>query len=475
MPSPNKDWGYDVADFTGVHPELGTMEDLEELISVAGERGIRILLDLVPNHTSDQHPWFQDALSGPGAEHRDWYVWADPGPDGGPPNNWLSVFRGEPAWELDEASGQYYLHNFLSHQPDLNWWNDDVRAAFDDILRFWFDKGVAGFRIDVAHSIIKDRELRDNPPTDDMDHAEVRRLGQKQLYNMNRPEGHDVIKRWRDICESYDPARILVGETYVLELEQLAAFYGGGGDELNLAFNFPFVFSDFTAEQMSKVVDDTNAAIPSDAWPVWMGSNHDVGRFPTRWCGDDERKARLALMLLLTLRGTAFLYYGDEVGARSVELPRDQLKDPVGIRHYPEDKGRDHCRTPMRWDGSATGGFSDSGDPWLPLGDDTARNVEAQRAEPSSVLNLTRALIQLRRERPELSSADHETEGQDDGLWAYRRGGLRVVLNMSDRRREIETAGRVLLSTDRAGEGETLQPGAVIEPWSGLIVEPAGS
>src|SRR5438477_3307687 len=245
--SPNEDWGYDVADYCDVDLALGTLADADELIAEAAARNIRVVLDLVPNHTSDRHPWFVDARASRTAKHRDWYVWADPKPDGSPPNNWNMAFDPRlPAWTLDEPSGQYYLNQFLPSQPDLNWWNEDVRDAFDGILRFWFDRGVAGFRIDVAHSIIKDRELRDNPRSTDDDHWWVRLRGQRSVYNACRPEVHDVLKRWRSLAETYTPARVLIGETYVFEPESLASFYGEG-DELNLAFNFTLLHARFEA------------------------------------------------------------------------------------------------------------------------------------------------------------------------------------------------------------------------------------
>ena len=239
-PSPNADWGYDVADYCAVHPDYGTLEDLDALIAEAGRLGIRILLDLVPNHTSDKHAWFEDARSSAASAHRAFYVWADPGPDGGPPNNWVSTFGG-PGWTLDEDSGQYFLHNFLPEQPDLNWWSDEVRDAFDGILRFWWDRGVAGFRIDVCNMIIKDAQLRDNPPATEDDPFVMQMFGQRPLYNSNQPEVHDVLRRWRAIAESYDPPRVLLGETNVEQLDILASFYGTGADELHLAFNFPFI------------------------------------------------------------------------------------------------------------------------------------------------------------------------------------------------------------------------------------------
>ena len=233
-------------------------------------------MDLVPNHTSEAHPWFVDSRSSRSSPLRDWYVWADPKSDGTAPNNWVSSFGGA-AWTLDAVTGQYYLHNHLREQPDLNWWNEEVRSAFDEILRFWFDRGVAGFRIDVCNIIVKDAQLRDNPPATDEDDFEAQLFGQRPVYSGNRPEVHDVLRRWRRIAESYDPHRILIGETPV-KVEAMAAFYGNGEDELNLAFNFPFITAPLEAAAMRGIVENTEARLPPDAWPAWTGSNHDMSR-----------------------------------------------------------------------------------------------------------------------------------------------------------------------------------------------------
>ncbi|HEV8686126.1 MAG TPA: alpha-amylase family glycosyl hydrolase, partial [Gaiellaceae bacterium] len=247
-PSPNEDWGYDVADFLGVHPDFGRLDDLDTLVAEARGRGIRILLDLVPNHTSSAHPWFRDPSK------RDWYVWADR------PNNWRSTFGGS-AWSYDREVGEYYLHNFLPEQPDLNWWNDDVRDAFDEILRFWFDRGIAGFRIDVAHALVKDRGLRDNPR---LTSGDIRR---ERTYNMNRPEVHEVYKRWRKLADEYDEPRIFVGETWVSDIDELARYYGAD-DQLHMAMNFPFVLAPFRAPALRGVVEWAERAYPPEAWPV---------------------------------------------------------------------------------------------------------------------------------------------------------------------------------------------------------------
>ncbi len=476
MPSPNADWGYDVADFTAVHPDLGTLEDLEALIEEAGRRGIRVLLDLVPNHTSDRHAWFQDALRGRDAAHRDFYVWADPKPDGSPPNNWQSSFGG-PAWALDEPSGQYYLHNFLPTQPDLNWWSEEVRDAFDDILRFWFACGIAGFRIDVTHGIVKDRELRDDPAATPEDHPLVQKRGFKQKFSMNRPEVHDVLRRWRGVADAEDPPRILVGETYVLDLDQLMPFYGEGEDELNLAFNFLFVHSELDAGAMRAIVEGIEAKLPPDSWPVWTGSNHDAGRLATRWAGGSDAKARVALMMLLTLRGTPFLYYGDEIALPDTPLELEHALDPVARRTGDPERNRDPCRTPMHWSAQDGGGFTRAGArPWLPLGDLQAHNVAAQREDLRSPLHLVRDLIALRRSRPELRGGAYSGLPAPEGAWAWRRGeALAVALNLCGSEVTVDgVEGVVAIATDRGRDGEAVQGELVLGPWRGAVIELRG-
>jgi alpha-glucosidase len=473
MPSPNDDWGYDVADYCAVHEELGTMEDLEELIEAAGRRGIRVLLDLVPNHTSDRHAWFRDALTGRDASHRDYYVWADPKPDGSPPNNWVSSFGGS-AWTLDEASGQYYLHNFLPTQPDLNWWSDAVRDEFDEILRFWFERGIAGFRIDVTHGIVKDRDLRDDPVATADDHPLIQQRGNRQVFSMNRPEVHDVLRRWRSLADAEDPRRILVGETYVLDLDQLMPYYGEGEDELNLAFNFLFVHAELEAEELRKVIEGAESKLPATSWPVWTGSNHDAGRLATRWADGDQARSRLALMMLITLRGTPVLYYGDEIGLPDVPLNPEDALDPVPSRTGQPERNRDPCRTPMQWTAEEGAGFTDPGvEPWLAIGDAAACNVAAQREDPASTLQLVRDLIALRHEREGLRSGAYTSLPAPDGVWAWRRGkGLAVALNLTGAETTVERLeGRIVLATTRARDGETVGGALTLGPWQGAIVE----
>jgi alpha-glucosidase len=474
MPSPNDDWGYDVADYCAVHPDLGTLDDLDALVAAARERGIRVLLDLVPNHTSDRHPWFADALGGRDARFRDFYVWAPPAPDGGPPNNWVSNFGGS-AWTLHEPTGEYYLAQFLPTQPDLNWWNDEVRERFDEILRFWFERGVAGFRIDVCHSIVKDRELRDDPPVTPADHPKLQSRRVKPVYSANRPELHDVLRRWRSVADAQgsDDEPILVGETYVLELDELMPYYGTGRDELHLAFNFLFVHADLDAAQMRAIVEGVEAGLPRDAWAVYTGSNHDAGRLATRWAGDDERRARVALLILLTLRGTPFLYYGDEIALPNVPLDPQTALDPVARRTGDPDDNRDVCRTPMPWTDAPGGGFTTPGaTPWLEFGDLAAHNVAAQRDDPASTLHLVRDLIALRRSERDLTAGAYATVDAPPGTWVYARGErFAVAVNLSDGTVAVDgVRGRVAIGTDRAREGEDVDGSLELAPWEGMVV-----
>jgi len=445
-PSPNVDWGYDVADYTGVHPDLGTLEDLDRLVAEAGRRGIRVLLDLVPNHTSDRHPWFR--------ARPDFYVWADE-----VPNNWRAAFGGGSAWSFDEERGRYYLHNFAREQPDLDWWNPEVRVEFERILRFWLDRGVAGFRIDVAHGLIKDRDLRDDVPATEEDDPHTRAGGIRRVHSLNRPETHEIFRDWRRLVDAYEPPRILVGEAYVLDVEAWARYFGSGSDELNLAFNFALVHSDLDAGQMRKVVAATEAALPEAAWPCWIGSNHDAGRLTTRWCHGDEALARCALMLLVTLRGTPCLYYGDELGLPAGHVPDERIRD-VAV------PSRDPYRTPMPW--TREGGWRD---PWLPL-EDTSRNVEEERADPGSTLTFTRDLIGLRRRLEDLCVGAYEELATPEGAWAWRRGErVTVALNLGTGKVELDgIQGSVELATRRGREGERVAGRLGLDPAEGVVV-----
>lgn len=446
-PSPDADWGYDVSDYTSVQPVFGTLADADRLIAEAGRRGIRVLLDIVPNHTSNQHPWFHDPT------RRNWYVWADR------PNNWLSAFGG-PAWTLDPTQGRYYLHNFLAEQPDLNWWNQAVREEFDRILRFWFDRGVAGFRIDVAAGIVKDRELRDNPPPGPNDHPYFHRRGQVPLYTRNRPEVHDVLRRWHAVAHEYDPPRVFLGETLVFDVRDLADYVRS--DELDLALNFPFFFAPFEPAALRAEVAAAEAALTAaGGWPVWCGSNHDFSRFPTRWAEGDEDLARCALVMLLTLRGTAVLYQGDEIAMPDVPVPPECFKDPFGPGE------RDPSRTPMRWTKGAGAGFTEPAvEPWLPLG--TGPDVESQHSDPRSTLHLSRAAITLGRR---LGGTTYAERPSPPGTWVYERGDAVVAINFNNAPASIEGVnGEIGLSTRLDRDSERVTGTLQLRPHEAAIV-----
>ncbi len=365
------------------------------------------------------------------------------------PNNWLSFFGGS-AWTVDPERGRYYLHNFAPEQPDLDWWNPSVRAEFERILRFWLDRGVAGFRIDVAHALIKDRDLRDEPDPS----SEYNRV-----YSLNRPEAHEILQSWHRLADSYEPPRILVGEAYVLDLPAWARFYGSGSDELDLAFNFAFVHTPLDADEMRRVVASTEAELPPGTVPCWIGSNHDVGRLTTRWCNGDEALARCVLIVLLGLRGTPCLYFGDELALPDGRVPADRILD---IAEPP----RDPCRTPMPW--TRSGEWTD---PWLPL-EDTTRNVEDQRADASSTLNFTRDLISLRKSLRDLRIGPYVELPTPPRAWAWRRGSdVTVAVNLGPDACEIDGIdGSILLATNRSRDGERLTGSLRLEPREGVIV-----
>ena len=466
--SPDDDLGYDVSDYVAVHPVLGDLAAADRLLAAAGRCGLRVVLDVVPNHTSDRHPWFADARLSRDAAHRDWYVWAE----GSPPNNWLSVFGGS-AWEPDPATGQSYLHQFLPSQPDLNWWSAAVRDEFDRILRFWFDRGVAGFRIDCANRVVKDALLRDNPPVQPGDPPIERRLGQRPVWSSNRPEVHEVWRRWRALAREYAPERLLIGETWLFDLADVARYYGDG-DELHLNFNFPFLHAGFSADELRDVVDRTEAALEPDRWPAWAAGNHDLSRFPTRWCGGDARLARLALVMLLTLRGTPFLYYGDEIGVGDVEVPPERAVDPLFHRFPGSRRSRDRARTPMRWRAGAGAGFTREGvELWLPPGSpDAGPDVAAQRADRASTLHLCRDLLRLRRASADLREGAYRSVEAPAGVWAYRRGEATLVaLNFGPGGAAVpRVRGRVLLSSDRGREGREAAGELRLAPGEGTVV-----
>ncbi|MDZ7845000.1 MAG: alpha-amylase family glycosyl hydrolase [Anaerolineales bacterium] len=466
-PSPMKDFGYDVSDYRDVHPLFGTLEDFDRLLREAHERGLKIIIDLVPNHSSDQHPWFQESRSSRENDRRDWYIWADPGPDGAPPNNWLSVFGGS-AWEWDENTGQYYLHSFLKEQPDLNWRNPRVKEAMFDVARFWLDRGVDGFRIDVAHYIMKDPDLRDNPLNPDLSPSIHRPLGEYDshfhLYDKGHPDNHQVYREFREILDEYsqEKPRIAIGEIHIMDWEEWASYYGENLDEIHLPYNFSLLAVEWQADQVQAKVDQLESVLPPGAWPNYVLGNHDEQRLASR-IGEDQ--ARNAALLLLTLRGTPTIYYGDEIGMKDVPIPPDQQLDPAGLRQPDHGQSRDSCRTPMQWSPGPRAGFSPPGaeTPWLPLPDDyTQTNVETQLADPRSLLALYRRLLELRKTHPVLQTGAYRPlKNPPPDCFCYWRENesqqMLICLNFSGQPRTLAVpsleGANLILSThlDRSG------------------------
>jgi alpha-glucosidase len=469
--SPMADFGYDVSDYTAIDPQFGTMSDFDALLAAAHRRGIKVLLDFVPNHTSDRHPWFIESRASRGNAKRDWYIWRDPAPGGGVPNNWLSIFGGS-AWQFDERSGQYYYHAFLSAQPDLNWRNRQVREAMHAVMRFWFQRGVDGFRVDVIWHLIKDEAFRDNPPNPDFRAGDPlpRRLA--PLYTADRPEVHDVIRELRGVADEF-PERVLIGEIY-LPVERLAAYYGRDLTGLHMPFNFTLLEMPWQARAIAQAIDRYEAALPLGGWPNWVLGNHDKPRLASR-IGAEQ--TRLAAMLLLTLRGTPTLYYGDEIGMQQVAIAPDRLRDPV--EQTVPGRGRDGCRTPMQWDASLHAGFS-SAEPWLPLADDFAGvNVARERADPSSLYSLYRRLIALRRTRPALVQGTYRPLAASGDLLAYAREAGRdrvlVALNFGAAPATLTlpaeaSNGAVLLSTSLDRDDERLRGFLALRAHEGVAV-----
>ncbi len=464
MPSPDRDWGYDVADYRGIHPDLGTLVDFDTLISTYAGHGIKVVVDLVPNHTSAHHIWFIEARSSRSSPYRDYYVWADARADGSPPNNWVDD-TGEPAWTWDEGTSQYYMHNFLDAQPDLNWWNPLVHAEFGRIIEFWLDRGVAGFRIDVANGLYHDRLLRDNPehPRAVIGDTEIQgRYGIQHVYNFNQPEVHGVYRQWRAAAEQRAEPPLLMGETWVSRVDELAPYYGDG-DELQLALNFPFIFAPFEAPALARVVADTVAATPAGAALVWAASNHDLSRAATRWAAGDDRRARLAQTVVALLPGAYVLYYGDELGMGDSDIPAWHHRDPLTAGGLNGQWPRDNARAPMRWDATESGGFS-HGSPWLPVHPDTAQNVADQTADPRSMLALVRTLIAVRRAHLADPSAGYREVAVNECSWAFDSGPLRVHANFSDQPVAVAPMGAVLVSS----AGVHVEAPTVLEPWEAI-------
>lgn len=460
-PSPMEDFGYDVAEYCDIDPVFGGLSQFDALLEEMHRRGLRLVMDLVPNHTSDRHPWFQASRRSRDDPKRGYYIWADPAPDGGPPNNWRAAFGGS-AWTLDERTGQYYLHSFLPSQPDLDWSNPAVREEIFDVMRFWFDRGIDGFRIDVVHMLAKDPELRDDPPDNPFAHF------------LGRPEVHDYVGQMRRVADAYE-GRVLVGETFLLDIDDIAAFYGSGDDELHLAFDFPLALCGWNGQYMASVVRKTLEALPQGARPCLMFSNHDLPRHSLRYGSESIRPAAL---LLLALPGTPFLYMGEELGMTGALPPGYTPLDPGG---------RDGPRAPFRWDASPTVGFCPAGvDPWMPPGNEVeGTDVATQDPDPSSVLNLYRRAIAFRNRHRALREGTYEELLAQPKFWAFRRtaewGRVTVVVNMSSESRTVDSESigisdphTVAVATHLEMEGAIWRPGTRLElpPGSAVYLVP---
>jgi alpha-glucosidase len=470
-PSPMADFGYDITNYEEIDPLFGTLNDFDRLVSSAHQHGLKVIMDLVPNHTSDQHPWFLSSRASRQSPKRNWYIWKDPAPDGGPPNNWLSNFGGS-AWKFDPATGQYYYHAYLEEQPDLNWRNPDVQAAIHAVMRFWLDRGVDGFRVDVIWHLIKDAEFRHNPPNPEYRPGDWPYRQLLATYTTDRPEVHDIIRGMRAVMNDY-PDRLMIGEIY-LPVERLVTYYGTADSGCHLPFNFQLISLPWNGEVIAGAIGAYEAALPPHGWPNWVLGNHDKARIAARL---GERQARVAAMLLLTLRGTPTLYYGDELGLAGMAIPSDRAQDPWEKRQPGLGLGRDPARTPMQWDASPYAGFS-SREPWLPVTDDYRRlNVAEAQADPQSVLTLYRRLISLRRAEAALHAGAYRLLYADDDVLAYeRRAGSRrfcVALNLSRTATRLErpewSHSTIVLSTHLDREGDRCTPDVSLRADEGVM------
>ncbi len=475
-PSPMADFGYDVADYCDVDPLFGSLTDFDRLVQEAHRRGMKVIIDWVPNHTSDRHPWFLESRSSRDNPKRDWYIWRDPKPDGSPPNNWGSFFGG-PAWTFDEKTGQYYLHQFAKEQPELNWRNPELKAAMLDVLRFWMRRGVDGFRMDVIGLIIKDKDLRDNPPDPNAPaHLPSNDLHGRQLhvYSEDQDEVHAVIREIRQVLDEFDD-RCAIGELWG-PLDRWVRYYGKNGDELHLPFNFRLMFQPWSAQAMRRCVDELEGALPPFAWPNYVLGNHDQPRLASRFGG--QAQARLAAMMLLTLRGTPTLYNGDEIGLENGVIPPEKIQDPQGVNLGPE-RTRDVARTPMQWDATPYAGFS-TVEPWLPVSADYAvRNVVVMSADPRSILNLYRRLLWLRRSSPALFGGSYQAldAGEDSYVYLRQASGERklIALNFARQaqtvRLPLEGSGKIALSTHLDREEEISLASFELRSYEGVIID----
>lgn len=470
-PSPMADFGYDISDYENIHPLFGNLDDFDELLRQVHAREMKLVLDFVPNHSSDKHPWFQESRSSKDNPKRDWYIWKDAAEDGSFPNNWLSVFGG-PAWEWDENTNQFYYHAFLKEQPDLNWRNPEVVAAMLNAMRFWLEKGVDGFRVDVMWHMIKDKNFRDNPVNPDY---ETRMATYEQLlpfYSTDQPEVHEVVAKMRSLLNEYND-RMMIGEIY-LPIHKLVAYYGVDNSGAHLPFNFMLISLPWDARKIAAAIDEYEGVLPQNGWPNWVLGNHDQPRITSRV---GMFQARIAAMLLLTLRGTPTIYYGDEIGMRDVPIPFNEVQDPQGLNMPDKNLSRDPARTPMQWNNELHAGFS-NGIPWLRVDKGYSRtNVLSETNDPHSMLVFYRKLIQLRQSEPALMMGKYEPVYADHQALAYKRvydgaDTFLILLNLTHRpfyfRYKVE--GTVVVATSPELEGKIIDEQLHLSGDEGVII-----
>lgn len=438
FPSPQVDFGYDVSNYEAIDPMYGTMKDFDHLVSEGKKRNIRVILDFVVNHTSDQHKWFQDSRSSKTSEHRDWFIWRDGRGPGQPPNNWLSTF-GLSAWKLDPKTNQYYYHYFYPEQPDLNWRNPAVEKAMLDVTRFWYKRGVAGFRLDAVDTLFEDPKLTDNPVLPGTD--KFGRPNMKEKYNKKLPQVHEVMRKLRSTADEY--GSVLIGETWTSNVSELKDYYGAKNDELQLPMDLMMTeFKGLSADQYRKHIAAVNAA---GNWPVYVITNHDIVRSFTRYAdgAHNDDIAKMMAAFYLTLRGTAIMYYGEELGMENNEPKnKDEVQDPIGKLGWPLEKGRDGERTPMQWNDGPNAGFSKT-KPWLPVPPSyKTHNAASEMNDPNSILSFYRQLLALRHKEPALREGDYLALNESDPnvltyVRRYRDEAILVLLNMSGMEQQV--------------------------------------
>ena len=431
-PSPQVDFGYDVSDYKNIDPMYGTLADFDHMVAGGREHNVRIIMDFVPNHTSDQHPWFLDSKSSRTSAHRDWYIWRDGKGPGAPPNNWISIFGGS-AWKFGATTGQYYYHFFYAGQPDLNWRNPAVEKEMLDTTRWWYQRGVAGFRLDAVDTLFEDPALHDNPLLTGTNKQGDPNM--KNQYNTNFAEVHDELRKLRKVAD--ETGAVLIGETWTANVEQLNRYYGDGGNEVQLPMDFMFTtINKLSPPEFRRQIAAVNSA---NGWPVFVIGNHDMPRSYNRF-GDGQHNDAIAKMMAafyLTLRGTAIMYYGEEIGMENNDpTRREDVKDPVGRTGWPKEIGRDGERTPMQWDATANAGFSQAA-PWLPVpASYRTHNVATESQDPDSILNLYKKVLALRHTSPALLEGSYRALNERDEhvmsyLRSYKGNAVLVVLNMS--------------------------------------------